>query len=466
MKRFKGENMGDFINANLSDLILYVLRQRAKFGNEITSEILELTNNEMDVKQATLYSTLKKLEQKRLITSYWEDSKIGGKRHYYFLTDLGREALNNINFQKAPPKPQDKLEYFDPKSLDKKDAFWHKNNEFEVEPIQHKYTMDKSESAPNETPFSNTTLQYEQEQKLNEESYSSAKINNDEEKEEVEQVKIEKPANTAIIIPDNIRTESNDIITNTINQQTKVEMRNTDIDYRNILGELYISEEKPTPKTIKENEPPKAYYEQFATRVEIEPEIESLPPENLESAKNVEIPKYNINISKKDFTNFGIKVKKHSKVSDLDTSSDSYLKINSLNFFVSLSWYIILVLGLVCSYFAIKTHITSDPHYLLTLLIVGVIAVLIPLVFGILFTANPHKKSKNDFNFKQSFLFTLLICVIFIIFVIAINLLAGMNNLNQVHFLFYWLIPLLLAIDTALSPCVKKLLILTKKFNA
>ena len=48
------------------------------------------------IKQPTLYGALKRLEEQGCISSYWRDSEIGGRRHYYRITDYGRKSLQDI----------------------------------------------------------------------------------------------------------------------------------------------------------------------------------------------------------------------------------------------------------------------------------------------------------------------------------------------------------------------------------
>lgn len=79
---------------DLIPLILYQLADGDKYGYEIVQQIQIASNNSIVIKQPTLYSVLKKLEQGKFISSYWKDSEIGGKRHYYKLTDNGREQLS------------------------------------------------------------------------------------------------------------------------------------------------------------------------------------------------------------------------------------------------------------------------------------------------------------------------------------------------------------------------------------
>lgn len=77
----------------LSTIILMTLEERDKYGYEIIDEVLNNTNGKVSIKQPSLYSSLKRMEEQSLISSYWRDSDIGGRRHYYHLTDLGKKHL-------------------------------------------------------------------------------------------------------------------------------------------------------------------------------------------------------------------------------------------------------------------------------------------------------------------------------------------------------------------------------------
>lgn len=85
----------DLIRGHIDTIILKSLFEGDKYGLEIIQEIEEKSNGSYELKQPTLYSCLKRLENQGLISSYWEDSEIGGKRHYYTLTDLGKEEYQN-----------------------------------------------------------------------------------------------------------------------------------------------------------------------------------------------------------------------------------------------------------------------------------------------------------------------------------------------------------------------------------
>jgi DNA-binding PadR family transcriptional regulator len=65
--------------------------------------VAELSDHEYELKEATMYSSLKRLEQDGHITSYWGDESQGGRRKYYRITPSGREqyASNIRNWQYA-----------------------------------------------------------------------------------------------------------------------------------------------------------------------------------------------------------------------------------------------------------------------------------------------------------------------------------------------------------------------------
>jgi len=82
----------DLIRGHIDTIILKVLSEGDKYGYEICKDVEEKSGGSYELKQPTLYSCLKRLESQGLISSYWEDSDIGGKRHYYKLTEQGKEA--------------------------------------------------------------------------------------------------------------------------------------------------------------------------------------------------------------------------------------------------------------------------------------------------------------------------------------------------------------------------------------
>jgi DNA-binding PadR family transcriptional regulator len=65
-----------------------------KFAQQISDFIDEKSENEYKINQATLYSSLKRLEGLKHVKSYWNDSD-AGRRKYFSLTDAGKDFVNN-----------------------------------------------------------------------------------------------------------------------------------------------------------------------------------------------------------------------------------------------------------------------------------------------------------------------------------------------------------------------------------
>ena len=91
----------DIPRGQLSSIILDCLKDQDKYGYEIIDEVLQRSNGKITIKQPSLYSNLKRMEDQSLISSYWRESDIGGKRHYYHLTDLGKKYLEKWQVDKS-----------------------------------------------------------------------------------------------------------------------------------------------------------------------------------------------------------------------------------------------------------------------------------------------------------------------------------------------------------------------------
>lgn len=80
----------DVIRGHTEPIILAHLVENDSYGYQINKEIMEKTNNLYELKEATLYSAFRRLEQAELIISYWGNEEVGARRRYYSITDKGR----------------------------------------------------------------------------------------------------------------------------------------------------------------------------------------------------------------------------------------------------------------------------------------------------------------------------------------------------------------------------------------
>jgi len=66
------------------------------YGYEINKSIQTKTGGNYELKEATLYTAFRRLEQAGYITSYWGDEQTGARRRYYRITETGRTAYGKL----------------------------------------------------------------------------------------------------------------------------------------------------------------------------------------------------------------------------------------------------------------------------------------------------------------------------------------------------------------------------------
>ena len=100
----------DLLRGHTDTMILKLLSGGDKYGYEITKLIYELSDNEYELKEATMYSSLKRLEHDGHIISYWGDETQGGRRKYYRITTSGaKQYQENIHNWMSAQKILEKL---------------------------------------------------------------------------------------------------------------------------------------------------------------------------------------------------------------------------------------------------------------------------------------------------------------------------------------------------------------------
>lgn len=74
-------------------IILSILKGGDTYGYEIIKRIKEVSDNQLEYKDGTLYPVLHKLEKKGFIESYWQKTGSGRKRKYYTISKVGQKKL-------------------------------------------------------------------------------------------------------------------------------------------------------------------------------------------------------------------------------------------------------------------------------------------------------------------------------------------------------------------------------------
>ena len=87
---------GDLIRGHTDAIILARLLRGDSYGYEINKTISNISSGRFELKEATLYTAFKRLEEAGFIASYWGDSGAGARRRYYTITAAGRGAYHKL----------------------------------------------------------------------------------------------------------------------------------------------------------------------------------------------------------------------------------------------------------------------------------------------------------------------------------------------------------------------------------
>lgn len=87
----------DLIRGHTDAIILAHLISGDSYGYEINKAIRKKTDDRFELKEATLYTAFRRLEEAGHIASYWGDEATGARRRYYSITDPGKNVLEQLN---------------------------------------------------------------------------------------------------------------------------------------------------------------------------------------------------------------------------------------------------------------------------------------------------------------------------------------------------------------------------------
>lgn len=85
--------VSDLIRGNIDAIILHVLSKQDSYGYEVLKEIATTSQGAYEMKEPSLYTSLKRLEGQGMVESYWGNETQGARRKYYRITPAGRGEL-------------------------------------------------------------------------------------------------------------------------------------------------------------------------------------------------------------------------------------------------------------------------------------------------------------------------------------------------------------------------------------
>lgn len=83
-------NTSDLLRGLTDTLILACLYDHDSYGYEINKAVTANSGGSFNFKEATLYTSFRRLEEGGYISSYWGGEETGARRRYYTITQSGK----------------------------------------------------------------------------------------------------------------------------------------------------------------------------------------------------------------------------------------------------------------------------------------------------------------------------------------------------------------------------------------
>lgn len=453
----------ELIRGHVDTIILRSLLDGDSYPYEILREISEKSEGRYELKQPTLYSSMKRLEKQGLISSYWGTESEGGRRRYYSLTDLGREYLKkdqseweysrtlidrllsdkefDLKNDKAPFEaselrpltrrgiktdtdttdnpivgeteiPENKMDNTDNDAqpeeiLITNPHLLHKSNP-DAQIVDDSFVEPSSGSAQ---PITTESLEQEIQQRA---ASKLLQIGDFAQQATWEQVSnLAKPHTYTSVMPVSDET-TKAIDDETMIRQIAIESFPSDARYRQKLEELYpvvSSDEQQTVSVEKNVTPAAEHNEQEVTSVK------------------------HFNDLKNSLLQEGYRLRSYSKPNAASQQFMRYVAINSLS---RDSYLVLFAVMLINFAFALGFN-AFQSVWVNTLLGIGIFSV--PCFAIGVWMYNPSKRIRSNFNFGYSFILRILTAALIILIAIAVCLLVPTIQLDFSSFGMYviWL---------------------------
>ena len=83
----------DLIRGNIDAIVLCTLSDGDSYGYEILKDVALTSGVAYEMKEPSLYTSLKRLESQGFVESYWGNESQGARRKYYHITTGGQKEL-------------------------------------------------------------------------------------------------------------------------------------------------------------------------------------------------------------------------------------------------------------------------------------------------------------------------------------------------------------------------------------
>ncbi len=410
----------DLIRGHIDTIVLHSLSKNDMHAQQISDFIEEKSNNQYKINQATLYSSLKRLENLKFVSSYYNDSD-NGRRKYFHILDKGLEfANNNLSAWSESKSIIDKLMDIEPEKVVYVTHNDTQNNQVKPSEIVDIVSKPVVEEKPNDSSVNSNV------------------------------VSTENSNNTT----PNSTTDNNESVVMPVSEETK------EINFRAILNSLIKAPDKTEEVVSEDTAGPEPLNIVIS-------ETES-PASKMKFNETISVTDYNAkktnNDGKIDFGDLTIKAEKEGykvRISSKEASrSNGFVYVNKLKFFSS---FVVMFIALI-EFALFKTftpYIFTKTNSIVALSII----LFFPLFRLIVLIAKKNKKITKKYTLDA-----ILVCAIVLFNLILVNL-AVLFILNvelkvQFNLVSYFIVPLCVYVDTLLYYVFRNSISKAKKISS
>lgn len=88
----------EILKGYIDTILMSLLKDSDMYGYELAKKVRDISEETFELKEGTLYLSLKRLEKNGYVNSYWNDSETGGgRRKYYKITEDGLVYIKKKN---------------------------------------------------------------------------------------------------------------------------------------------------------------------------------------------------------------------------------------------------------------------------------------------------------------------------------------------------------------------------------
>lgn len=401
--------------ADLIPLILLELNECDKYGFELTKSIETKSKGKIIIKQPTLYTILKKLEKSKFISSYWQDSDIGGKRHYYKITENGKMQVATL------PDYEKLIENIIDADTDN----------------QLSFSSDYDES---DTSFNTSSITSSENLKTNNDNYRSVSIMDsiipDSQSEEENSIQSEKvhelTENKKLDLQENILPSHEVFENNSIDNSTELEINQSNT-------EILKSDKINTEEKFAENKDVSKFTEKQSTIITDEYKMQFNNIESNTNSKQTESDDLDLSLNI-DENNTYVNDEPYKKIKYVDyidfKTNPNYIYSKKTakgmkNRVLSTSLYL-LVMMIICSIVVNFQTNVSALYYVFFLIALGVL-IFYPSIYACFYERFRLYLQNNKYepDLKKQLYISLAIELFIIVVCIIVNINIGNNSIQK-----------------------------------